>query len=77
MTGVLATVAVSVYVPAALAKFEVEGLPVAPGPSMESIGVAPARSGQSNYVSGYPKEETHCYDFHSHFRVAGSNKYYS
>ena len=77
MIEVLAIVAVAVYVLVAMVKIELVTLLVAPGPLMESIVEVPAPACQSNYVSGCQKEESHCYDYHWHFLVAVSNRYYS
>jgi len=77
MPVVLAIVPVVVYVQVAMVNTEVEvplvGIDLLEG----SIVAAPAPSGQSNFVSGYPNEAIDCYDRHYCFRVVDSNSYYS
>jgi hypothetical protein len=77
MTVGQATVLAVVYVQEVLVNTETEAHFETVGPSMENIVREPVQGDQSNYVSGYPKEEIHCYDCHSHFQVAVSNRYYS
>ena len=77
MLAALATVAVVVCVSAALANAVMAVLLAAFDLREVSIGAAPAPSGQSNFVSGYPNVAIHCFDFHYYFRVVGSNSYYS
>ena len=77
MPAALATVPVGVYVPVALVNTEMAVPLVGIDLREVSIEAAPAPSGQSNFVSGYPNVAIHCYDFHYYFRVVGSNSYYS
>ena len=77
MPEAMATPAVEVCLPAALANTERVALLVVFDPLEESIVEAPALFGQSNYVSGYPNEEIRWYGCHYCFRVVGSNSYYS
>ncbi|SRR6266581_8353428 len=77
MPEAMATPAVEVCLPAALANTERVALLVVFDPLEESIVEAPAPFGQSNYVSGYPNEEIRCYGCLYCFRVVDSNSYYS
>jgi hypothetical protein len=77
MPAALATVAVEVYVPVELANTELAVPLVVTDLRVVSTEAAPAPSGQSNFVSGYPNVAIRCYDFHCCFRVVGSNSYYS
>jgi hypothetical protein len=77
MPAVLATVPVVVYVSVAMVNTEMVVLLEAFDLREENSVGAPAPSGQSNFVSGYPNEAIHCYDCHYCFRVVGSNSYYS
>jgi hypothetical protein len=77
MPEALATPAAEMSLPAVLVNTEMVILLALFDQRAVSIVEAPAPFGQSNYVSGYPNEETRCYDCHYCLRVVGSNSYYS